>query len=1354
MKKYNIGLDIGTNSVGWAVVESEKQKVLRKGNKKLWGVRLFDEAVSASSRRNFRSTRRRYDRRRYRIKLLKEEFQNEINKVDPNFYQIMKESFYNKNDKVNKTIELNKDEKDFFNSYQKNYPTIYHLRNALINEDKKFDIRLVYLALHHIIKYRGSFLVQGEFNTESLNIEESFCNVVSLICDYCQEFDIDENRDFKDLEKILLLDSKNDKKVELTSYFNFMPKEFTNEFIKMINGNKFNFIKMFLLDIDSAKVELSFSTTEYDDKYDEYEKLLGERIELLEALKNLYDIVYLKKIFKESKTPSLSSLMIGYYDKHKEDLKFLKQVFNVDRTIGGKKESLYDKLFRTKNNAKKENYCLYDRYITNGITYDDFQKELKKLFDSVNWNNVDSYLVKKYNEEILMRLENGDFLPRLTSVENGKFPYQLNKNELVKIIENQKKYYPFLGDEYNGTNKLVQLLEFRIPYYVGPLTTTEKSNFAWMIRKSGQESIRITPYNFDEVVDKEASAEEFIKKMISSCTYLLNEKAIPANSILYSKFKVLNELKQIKINDNPLSKELQEQIYNDLFLNTSGTITDKKFKEYLYANKVTDIYGDDILVKGYSADEKFANSMKSYVDFFGIDGVFENTNYTLNDAEKIIELITIFEDKNILKVKLNREYPDLNEEKVNKLLKTKYTGWSSLSRELLTGVLYFDKETNTSKSIMDLMIETKENFMQILNNKKYKFLELIDKINGEQITKKVNYDLVRDLVTSPATKRGIYQALKIVDEITNYIGYDPEYISIEMARNEDKKERKPDRKKYLESLYKEYKNKIDNYNDLNKELKNQEKIDSEKLFLYFIQEGKSLYSMTPLKIENLSDYEVDHIIPRTLIKDDSIENKALVLKEENQNKAASFVLPSNFKTETNRKWWSHLKSIGLISNKKYYNLIRKEFNSKDIEGFINRQIVETRQITKHVANILANLYENSKVIYLKANLSHNYREKFELYKFRDINDYHHAHDAYLAAVLGEYKEKYLRKNIDFDMVKELNKDLIANKDYKSLKYGYVINSLDDKMNYLINDIIPMQIDEETGEVITKEFDSKVFNKNIENALYSNDILISKKVEYKSGEFYNQTKQRKGSKGVSLKENLPTKLYGSYTSLNPAYAIMITYLNRGKKTKKIVGMPIYVLSTSKKDEMKTADYLVDLLNLRDTKDILKISKPLPFYSLLDWNGQICYLVGASDKVEVINAKEFKFAKEFFIKYKNTLNKLFNNHGVEVENYDNNLNKIIEYIVDKIEKEYVLYNNLILELKSMINYANLDINSTEIKEKIIIELLKLLKCNSATANFKFLNDKYSSAFGKKHGRTIENVIVKSNSYTGIWSKYNEL
>ena len=92
-KPYNIGLDIGTESVGWAVVD-EKFNIIRKGNKHqpLWGVRLFDEAKTAETRRIFRSTRRRYDRRRERIKLLQEEFKEEMNKVDSNFFNKLKTS--------------------------------------------------------------------------------------------------------------------------------------------------------------------------------------------------------------------------------------------------------------------------------------------------------------------------------------------------------------------------------------------------------------------------------------------------------------------------------------------------------------------------------------------------------------------------------------------------------------------------------------------------------------------------------------------------------------------------------------------------------------------------------------------------------------------------------------------------------------------------------------------------------------------------------------------------------------------------------------------------------------------------------------------------------------------------------------------------------------------------------------------------------------------------------------------------------------------------------------------------------------------------------------------------------------
>ena len=123
-KKYNIGLDIGTTSVGWAVVNPETYKIMKKGNKQLWGVRLFDEAITAEGRRGFRTSRKRYDRRRKRIKLLQNEFRDEINKVDPNFFKKLKESFYNESDTNNKTIILSKEEKKQIKEYNKKYKTI------------------------------------------------------------------------------------------------------------------------------------------------------------------------------------------------------------------------------------------------------------------------------------------------------------------------------------------------------------------------------------------------------------------------------------------------------------------------------------------------------------------------------------------------------------------------------------------------------------------------------------------------------------------------------------------------------------------------------------------------------------------------------------------------------------------------------------------------------------------------------------------------------------------------------------------------------------------------------------------------------------------------------------------------------------------------------------------------------------------------------------------------------------------------------------------------------------------------------------------------------------------------------
>ena len=68
---YYIGLDIGTSSVGWAVTDLNYR--LRRFNRKtMWGVRLFEKADTAANRRTFRVNRRRLNRRKERLGLLKE----------------------------------------------------------------------------------------------------------------------------------------------------------------------------------------------------------------------------------------------------------------------------------------------------------------------------------------------------------------------------------------------------------------------------------------------------------------------------------------------------------------------------------------------------------------------------------------------------------------------------------------------------------------------------------------------------------------------------------------------------------------------------------------------------------------------------------------------------------------------------------------------------------------------------------------------------------------------------------------------------------------------------------------------------------------------------------------------------------------------------------------------------------------------------------------------------------------------------------------------------------------------------------------------------------------------------------
>ena len=183
-KSYSIGLDIGTNSVGWAVitddykVPAKKMKVLGNTDKKyikknLLGALLFDSGETAEVTRLKRTARRRYTRRKNRLRYLQEIFAKEMAKVDESFFQRLEESFLTDDDKTfdSHPIFGNKAEED---AYHQKFPTIYHLRKYLADSQEKAGLRLVYLALAHMIKYRGHFLIEGELNAENTDVQKLF----------------------------------------------------------------------------------------------------------------------------------------------------------------------------------------------------------------------------------------------------------------------------------------------------------------------------------------------------------------------------------------------------------------------------------------------------------------------------------------------------------------------------------------------------------------------------------------------------------------------------------------------------------------------------------------------------------------------------------------------------------------------------------------------------------------------------------------------------------------------------------------------------------------------------------------------------------------------------------------------------------------------------------------------------------------------------------------------------------------------------------------------------------------------------------------------------------------------------
>ena len=165
-------------------------------------------------------------------------------------------------------------------------------------------------------------------------------------------------------------------------------------------------------------------------------------------------------------------------------------------------------------------------------------------------------------------------------------------------------------------------------------------------------------------------------------------------------------------------------------------------------------------------------------------------------------------------------------------------------------------------------------------------------------------------VVSPAVKRPIWQTIKIVREITNIMGGAPKRIFVEVAREPGEKGvRKVSRRNQLLDLYKACKKEAPELYDrlANKESDNA--LRSDKLFLYYSQMGRCMYSGDAIDLDELftNRYDIDHIYPQSKVMDDSIDNRVLVKRDLNSKKTDTFPVSEEYRKAGKALWSTLLK---------------------------------------------------------------------------------------------------------------------------------------------------------------------------------------------------------------------------------------------------------------------------------------------------------------------------------------------------------------------------------------------------------------------------------------------------------------
>jgi len=396
-------------------------------------------------------------------------------------------------------------------------------------------------------------------------------------------------------------------------------------------------------------------------------------------------------------------------------------------------------------------------------------------------------------------------------------------------------------------------------------------------------------------------------------------------------------------------------------------------------------------------------------------------------------------------------------------------------------------------------------------------------------------------------------------------------------------------------------------------------------------------------------------------------------------------------------FWKSLLEKGFISKKKYDRLMKKgDFTEEELTGFISRQLVETRQSTKILADTFKLIYENSELVYVKANLVSDFRhDTIKMLKSRRLNDYHHAKDAYLNIVVGNvYNAKFTSNPIKW-LRDNKNKD-------------YSLNTVF-KFDVIKGSKKVWDADKVKGSIQT-----------VKKVMESDRILYTEISYCAKGLLFKEGIKRKGkNSSIAIKSNLDISKYGGYNTPTSSYFVLLEFdQKKGKKVNRnrnIIPVPLYVDNMLEHDPEAFMNYCKKVKGLENVKIIYPKIK---YNALLIVDGFPMRIRGESGidlvlknnlqlRLDSDNAEIIRLIEKFLNKESDY------EPDAKIDKIDHEkLNKIYDVLTDKLKTIYL--KRPANQYKVLESGREEFIKSEDVcgKMKFINNVLNLLRCDATT------------------------------------------